>query len=112
MRTKINKAKVEVREKPSFDSLDEVFNYSRKKRGLISAKNVNEYKKQIQSMNIADLQTHAITLSLKPSRNRAMLEKTLINNYNKHNASLVSIHSDESSVKNEKRVMEILSKGA
>jgi len=100
------------RVKPTFNSLDELFNFSRKRRGLIAATSPRDYQAEIRKMNLADLQAHAITLSLRPSRNRAMLEKTLMNNFVKHRASLVSIKEENGPIKNQQRVLEILSKGS
>ncbi len=100
--------------KKKFNSLDELFNFSRKKQNLIKAESYEEYKNQIEKMNLADLQNHAIELSLKPSKNRAMLEKALLGNFTKHKASLVPVVSTEtqSGVKNLDKVLKILSKGA
>ena len=105
---------VTITPKRKFNSLDELFNFSRKKQNLIKADTFEQYKLEIEKMNLADLQTHAISLSLKPSKDRAMLEKALLNNFAKHKASLVAVVSTEpnSSVKNLDRVLKILSKGA
>lgn len=111
---KVNKVSTVKKEKIKINSLDELFNVSNKKRSLIKATSYAEYKQEIERMNLADLQSHAISLSLKPSRNRSMLEKGLLNNYVKHNASMVpTISVDQNaSVKNLDKVLKILSRGA
>lgn len=42
-----------------------------------------EYKHSIERMNMAELQNHAVTLGLKPSTFRHILEKTLLNLFHK-----------------------------
>lgn len=111
MKNKTNKVQGVVTKpaKPSFKSLHEVFNFGKVIKYDVSSP--AEYKRLITKMNIGDLQVHAVKLGLKPSRNRAMLEKTLINAFSKHQASLVPPVSFNPQIKNEKQVMDILSKG-
>lgn len=112
MKTKVKKEKGAVetkRVKPQFKSLHELFNFGDKAKYEVS--NVADYKSMIGRMNIGDLQIHAVKLGLKPSRNRAMLEKTLLNAFSKHFAGLVPPVASNSSMKNYDQVMEILSRG-
>lgn len=113
MKSKIKKEKV-VKEmkrvKPQFKSLHELFNFG--DRAKYDVSNIVDYKSMISKMNIGDLQIHAVKLGLKPSRNRAMLEKTLLNSFTKHFAGLVPpVSTNSSSMKNYDQVMEILSRG-
>lgn len=107
---KIEKVAEPTRTKPSFKSLNDLFNFGNTKK--YDVKTVSEYKKLIKRMNIGDLQVHAVKLGLKPSRNRSMLEKTLVNTFLKHTASLIAPTSDSKPIKNSKQVLEILSRGA
>jgi hypothetical protein len=102
--------KTATRIKPTFKSLNDLFNFSNKTK--YDVKTIAEYKKLIKQMNIGDLQTHAVKLGLKPSRNRAMLEKTLLNTFSKYKASMVPPETVSPTIKNSKQVMEILSRGA
>ena len=44
---------------------------------------IESYSQKVKSMNLAELQDHAISLGFKPSTNRQMLERTLINQFHK-----------------------------
>lgn len=107
MKTKIQKEKGV--EKTQFKSLNELFNFGKSKKYEVTT--LSEYKKFISRMNIGDLQVHAVKLGLRPSRNRSMLEKNLLNTFSKYQASIVPPTSVSQPVKNEKQVMEILSRG-
>lgn len=114
MKTKGKRTKETIVEnkriKPTFKSLNDLFNFGNKNK--YDVKTISEYKRSIKQMNIGDLQTHAVKLGLRPSRNRAMLEKTLINTFLKYKASMIAPESIAPPIKNSKQVMEILSRGA
>lgn len=94
----------------NFKSLDEVF--SSNARNPYKTNSKDSYENQIKKMNIADLQTHAISLGIKPSRNRTMLERNLISLFRRNTGNQFGVQSSENGVKDLNKVMEILSKGA
>lgn len=91
-----------------FKSLDDVF--SKTKRNKYQTLKREDYETQIKRMNIAELQNHAISLGIKPSRNRNMLEKNLISLFRKNNGEQFGVVQAKTGVKNIDQVLDILSK--
>jgi hypothetical protein len=74
-----------------------------------TASNLEEYKQQISKLNLLDLQEHAVTVGLRPSSDRGMLEKTLINLFRtRHNELYALLDKKNVKTKSEKTIYDII----
>jgi hypothetical protein len=54
-------------------------------------KDIVTYERSLKKMNMLDLQSHAIELGLRPSDDRHLLEKTLVNTFKSKNTELLRL---------------------
>ena len=74
--------------------------------------NENAYTKQVDDMNLSDLQTHASTVGIIPIDNRQTLRERLLREFRKHVSSYKKpVHEAESVTRIDPEVMKILSEG-
>lgn len=98
----------------NFTSLDEILGES---LSVYSAKDSDEYAKQLSEMNMTDLQSHAYKLGLIPTEDRRLLTERLIHEYAKWKSKYGSnIISNQGSVKSvddlDAKALKILREGA
>jgi|TARA_R110002124_G_scaffold203980_1_gene370459 hypothetical protein len=74
--------------------------------------NENAYTKQVDDMNMSDLQAHASTVGIIPIDNRSTLRERLLREFRKHVSSYKKPVQESSSAAHiDPKVMKILSEG-
>tara|TARA_R110000824_G_scaffold394755_1_gene594824 strand:+ start:815 stop:1186 length:372 start_codon:yes stop_codon:yes gene_type:complete len=74
--------------------------------------NENAYTKQVDDMNLSDLQAHASTVGIIPIDNRSTLRERLLREFRKHVSSYKKpVHSSESPASLDPETLKILSEG-
>ena len=74
--------------------------------------NENAYTKQVDDMNMSDLQTHASTVGIIPIDNRNTLRERLLREFRKHVSSYKKpVQESNSAAHIDPEVMKILSEG-
>ena len=72
----------------------------------------NAYTKQVDDMNMSDLQAHASTVGIIPVDNRHTLRERLLREFRKHvSAYRKPVHEAESTTHVDPEVLKILSEG-
>ena len=71
----------------------------------------DEYVKQLNELNITDLQYHASTVGVIPVQSRGMLQKRLLKEFERHVASYQRPASINKKIKLSKEAKDILSEG-
>jgi hypothetical protein len=73
---------------------------------------ISQYEIQIKRMNLLELQEHAIKAGLRPSHDRLLVEKALLNLFKtKQNTLLGIIKKDTLKIKPAKTIYDIIEKG-
>jgi hypothetical protein len=74
--------------------------------------NENAYTKQVDDMNMSDLQAHASTVGIIPIDNRSTLRERLLREFRKHVSSYKKpVQESSSAAHMDPKVMKILSEG-
>jgi len=107
---KSNKIKI-VEQKP-LKPLSAIF--ADKSRDKYKEETVGDYETKLSRMNFLELQNHAISLGVKPSTERIMLTKHLLNEFQRNKGEITRLFGDQKKSKKNnapKTLLEIIQGG-
>lgn len=96
---KSNKIKI-VEQKP-LKPLSAIF--ADKSRDKYKEETVGDYETKLSRMNFLELQNHAISLGVKPSTERIMLTKHLLNEFQRNKGEITRLFGDQKKSKKKQR---------
>lgn len=96
-------------DKPNYTTIEQVL--GRKGTPVYKTDNEEEYKTQIEGMNLSDLQNHALSIGLLPKDDRKILIQRLLKAFNLHVSKYNVPATPERPKQPNKKVLDILSRG-